>query len=630
MALDWKQVAQQEGLTGDNTSPSNEPTAVAVRGPAKKSWQDVAQEEGLKPLSTGEKVGQYIRNLPTPSDVTVGTGENLLTAVTGTGATVVGDALGLSLDAANKIRSWFGLSPTQVKVPGSDKVTTEGGDFARGIKEAGTYVPRTETGKNIAKGAEVVLSPITATGKFVGDVTRGLGAADSVAQTAEDTFDLAAPVKLAKVAPKIASTAGEVASKVGEKTGPVLGKAADVVTDPHTNAVLATGHLMYGNIPGALINGGIATGRILYDNMKGKKVGAELPATDTALDTGASILDGLATTDEVARIAAQVDGRRAAARRAYEERTGNKVRSTFNDTYETQRAADKQQFIDALRQQESNGGKVDTSKPNYAGAIGEMQIIPGTFQMMKDKGLIPKDFDFNNPAHNKAAGEAYASYLYDKYNGNTKLAAAAYYGGEGAVRDGQIIRRVDTKNPNAPDTLQYAEQVQQKIAKAAPKQESVSTKVDTPIEEPSVDSGKVFASTDLPGDNSVTTMVENITKPDNSVNVSTRKRIGSNSKPEIVQNKMYDESLLNGLRDVEIPNPNDKISIKGIEMTKEEAKQLAARNAENYRKFGWYNDASTQQDLLTRAFSKLQSTSADALFADLKDLRKEMKKQQKQ
>ena len=35
MALDWKQVAEQEGLIGDNTSPSNEPTAVAVKGPAK-------------------------------------------------------------------------------------------------------------------------------------------------------------------------------------------------------------------------------------------------------------------------------------------------------------------------------------------------------------------------------------------------------------------------------------------------------------------------------------------------------------------------------------------------------------------------------------------------------------------
>ena len=111
--------------------------------------------------------------------------------------------------------------------------------------------------------------------------------------------------------------------------------------------------------------------------------------------------------------------------------------------------------------QESGSGTADTSKPNYAGAIGPMQILPKTFDWVKQLGKIPKDYDINNPEHNKAAGDALLGHYHDKYKGDPKKVYAAYYGGPSAVnKDGSINTHWrDKKNPKAPTVGQYIQQV---------------------------------------------------------------------------------------------------------------------------------------------------------------------------
>lgn len=113
---------------------------------------------------------------------------------------------------------------------------------------------------------------------------------------------------------------------------------------------------------------------------------------------------------------------------------------------------------------ESGYGKADTSKPNYAGAMGPMQIMPGTFDWMKTKGIIPKEYDISNPEQNKAAGDALLGHYHQKYGGDPAKVYAAYYGGPGAVnKDGSINTHWrDLKNPNAPTVGQYIEKAMAK------------------------------------------------------------------------------------------------------------------------------------------------------------------------
>lgn len=111
----------------------------------------------------------------------------------------------------------------------------------------------------------------------------------------------------------------------------------------------------------------------------------------------------------------------------------------------------------SIYQQESGSGR-NTATSN-AGAVGGMQIIPGTFNRMADKG-----WNINDPLDNARAGLRYVSKLYDLADGDPRLTAAGYYGGEGAIpkaRAGQAVS--DPRNPNAPNTLQYADQVASRI-----------------------------------------------------------------------------------------------------------------------------------------------------------------------
>lgn len=113
----------------------------------------------------------------------------------------------------------------------------------------------------------------------------------------------------------------------------------------------------------------------------------------------------------------------------------------------------KEHFIRSLYQQESSSGK--NTQTSNAGAVGGMQIIPKTFASVADK-----NWDIANPEHNARAGIRYALQLLDLSKGDEKAAAAGYYGGPGGlIKAKQGIAVSDPRNPTAPNTLQYGEQV---------------------------------------------------------------------------------------------------------------------------------------------------------------------------
>lgn len=116
-------------------------------------------------------------------------------------------------------------------------------------------------------------------------------------------------------------------------------------------------------------------------------------------------------------------------------------------------------FKRAVFGQESRNGAVDTSRPNYAGALGKGQILESTFNGLKAQGKIPADFDWRNPAHNEAAAVAYMQEAWAAAGGDPRKAAAYYYGGPKAIAGGQINTYRDLRNPRAPDTHGYADQV---------------------------------------------------------------------------------------------------------------------------------------------------------------------------
>lgn len=129
------------------------------------------------------------------------------------------------------------------------------------------------------------------------------------------------------------------------------------------------------------------------------------------------------------------------------------------------RAAD---FVRSIYQQESGSGK--NTKTSNAGAVGGMQIIPGTFKSVADDG-----WDINNPEHNLRAGIRYAKQGFDAAGGDPVLAGAYYYGGPGGMAKArQGVAVSDPRNPKAPNTLQYGQQVASRMAEP-PKDEQYYT-----------------------------------------------------------------------------------------------------------------------------------------------------------
>jgi len=105
----------------------------------------------------------------------------------------------------------------------------------------------------------------------------------------------------------------------------------------------------------------------------------------------------------------------------------------------------------SIFQQESSSGK--NVKTSNAGARGPMQVLPATFKAYNPQGNIDDPYD------NSVGGLRYIKDLFSKTN-DAGLTAVGYYGGPKAIekaKAGVAVR--DPRNPNAPDTLQYMEQV---------------------------------------------------------------------------------------------------------------------------------------------------------------------------
>lgn len=113
----------------------------------------------------------------------------------------------------------------------------------------------------------------------------------------------------------------------------------------------------------------------------------------------------------------------------------------------------------SIYEQESSSGK--NTKTSNAGAVGGMQIIPSTFKSVADEG-----WDINDPTHNARAGIRYLKELYGKAGGDPALTAAGYYGGPGGLEKARRgIAVSDPRNPNAPTTLEYGQQVAARLPK---------------------------------------------------------------------------------------------------------------------------------------------------------------------
>lgn len=106
----------------------------------------------------------------------------------------------------------------------------------------------------------------------------------------------------------------------------------------------------------------------------------------------------------------------------------------------------------SIYMQESGAGR--NTKTSNAGAVGGMQILPGTFNEVLPGG------DINDPYQNSVAGLRYIKKLSGMAGGDPSLVAAGYYGGPGGMQKAkQGVAVSDPRNPNAPTTLEYAKQV---------------------------------------------------------------------------------------------------------------------------------------------------------------------------
>ena len=111
----------------------------------------------------------------------------------------------------------------------------------------------------------------------------------------------------------------------------------------------------------------------------------------------------------------------------------------------------------SIYMQESSGGK--NTRTSNAGAVGGMQVVPTTFASVADKG-----WDINNPEHNARAGIRYLKEMDRLSGGDPALTAAGYYGGPGGLAKAKKgIAVSDPRNPKAPNTLEYGQQVAARV-----------------------------------------------------------------------------------------------------------------------------------------------------------------------
>lgn len=104
-------------------------------------------------------------------------------------------------------------------------------------------------------------------------------------------------------------------------------------------------------------------------------------------------------------------------------------------------------------------------KTSTAGARGPMQVLPSTFQDMKNRGKIPGDWSLDNEAQARAAGQVYLDEMVEQFGGDREKATAAYNAGPG--RTGKAIKKYgdDYKSHLPDETQEYTRRVAKSFSK---------------------------------------------------------------------------------------------------------------------------------------------------------------------
>lgn len=98
------------------------------------------------------------------------------------------------------------------------------------------------------------------------------------------------------------------------------------------------------------------------------------------------------------------------------------------------------------------------------GARGWMQVMPATFNEIKDEG-----WNIDDPYHNTRAGIRYLKKGWEASGGDPALTGAYYYGGPGGMAKAkQGIAVSDPVNPQAPNTLQYGSRLAKAVESLFP------------------------------------------------------------------------------------------------------------------------------------------------------------------
>jgi hypothetical protein len=147
-------------------------------------------------------------------------------------------------------------------------------------------------------------------------------------------------------------------------------------------------------------------------------------------------------------------------------------RDWLDEVIDRQGLGDQRDFVRSVFAQESSSGKADTSKPNDKGARGPMQVKEIAFRDMQQRGYIPKDYRWDNPEHSAEAGVAYLKHGIKTHGGDTRKAAAFYFGGPDAVRkDGTIeMDRSDGKTT----VREYIDKTHSRMKSGTPRAEKTA------------------------------------------------------------------------------------------------------------------------------------------------------------
>jgi Transglycosylase SLT domain len=136
------------------------------------------------------------------------------------------------------------------------------------------------------------------------------------------------------------------------------------------------------------------------------------------------------------------------------------------------------QMHQAVLGQESSGkhydqnGKVLTS---IDGAKGVGQIMPDTFKTYQSNGVIPKEWNIDNPEQNRSASRLILDDIHRKNGGNLDQTLAQYFGGPNAVnRNGSI--NWNLKDGNGVTVRQYVDGVRSRMGEkiSAPTASSIT------------------------------------------------------------------------------------------------------------------------------------------------------------